>query len=387
MLFRSVLYRDPESGGIGTSPWTELQLLTLPGTTPSTTPGSGEFGYSVAMSLDERWMYIGAPGINNVYAYGRVDWQDQILAYAADGVSTTVEIGDVIQIDNENQLSITVNGKLLDVNVDYTVSPTFSSVTFISVPTEGQIVKIRRQYITAYGGGSATYNVTDSLFDCPSIDSFSVAVDNILQRPNIDYTYDGTDITFEAGSIPSGGSTVNISRRWYYTLVDTLTVAGLGGSDRFGASVSCTTDGRQVFIGAPYSTEDTLQQAGSVYVFDRNVQKFIYGTDPSSVSFTVLGTVTEPVSVLVNNQFLTNQASAVIGGQNTFTVSGNTVTLNTDLTIGSIIEIEINQFELQQKITQNTEEEFSNFGQAQEICNYNCSLYVDRKSTRLNSSH
>ena len=201
------------------------------------------------------------------------------------------------------------------------------------------------------------------------------------------YTYDGTDITFEAGSVPSGGSTVNISRRWYYTLVDTLTVAGLGGSDRFGASVSCTTDGRQVFIGAPYSTEDTLQQAGSVYVFDRNVQKFIYGTDPSSVSFTVLGTVTEPVSVLVNNQFLTNQASAVIGGQNTFTVSGNTVTLNTDLTIGSIIEIEINQFELQQKITQNTEEEFSNFGQAQEICNYNCSLYVDRKSTRLNSSH
>ena len=52
------------------------------------------------------------------------------------------------------------------------------------------------------------------------------------------------------------------------------------------------------------------------------------------------------------------------------------MTLNTDLTIGSIIEIEINQFELQQKITQNTEEEFSNFGQAQEICNYNCSLYV-----------
>jgi hypothetical protein len=28
----------------------------------------------VAMSLDERWLYVGAPGLNTVYAYGQVQY-------------------------------------------------------------------------------------------------------------------------------------------------------------------------------------------------------------------------------------------------------------------------------------------------------------------------
>ena len=41
-----------------------------------------------------------------------------------------------------------------------------------------------------------------------------------------------------------------------------------------------------------------------------------------------------------------------------------------------VIEIETNQFVLQQRITQNTAAEFVNFGQSLDLCPYNCSLYV-----------
>jgi hypothetical protein len=114
-------------------------------------------------------------------------------------------------------------------------------------------------------------------------------------------------------------------------------------------------------------------------VFDRDVQKFVYGTDGSTVDFTVLGTVTGPVSVLLNGQFLINQQNSVNDGPglfNTFTVNGNVITINADLVIGDIIEIETNQFRQVQEIDQNTVAEFSNFGQATDICSNNCSLYV-----------
>ena len=123
--------------------------------------------------------------------------------------------------------------------------------------------------------------------------------------------------------------------------VETLAAGGLAAGAQFGYSVSCSTDGRQVMIGAPYATADGETEAGVVYVFDRNVQKFIWNNDPSSSSFTVLGTPVAPVSVIVNNQFLTNQTSTTQDASNTFTVNGSTVTVNlaNNLQSGDIFEM------------------------------------------------
>jgi hypothetical protein len=35
------------------------------------------------MSLDERWLCVGAPGLNLAHIYGRVDWQDQVVKIIA----------------------------------------------------------------------------------------------------------------------------------------------------------------------------------------------------------------------------------------------------------------------------------------------------------------
>jgi hypothetical protein len=68
-----VIFKDPQLAAPGNIPYGQWQLLTSPGSTTA----AEEFGYSVAISQDERWMYVGAPGANAVYAYGRVDWERQ----------------------------------------------------------------------------------------------------------------------------------------------------------------------------------------------------------------------------------------------------------------------------------------------------------------------
>ena len=375
------LWRDPSAGANNTSPWIQAQLLTLPGTTTTTTPGAGEFGYSVAMSLDERWLYVGAPGLNTVYAYGQVPWQDQIFQYLADGVSATADISNNIQINNANQIVVLKNNAVLTLTTDYTVDVGFTTVTFTTTPAVGDVITISRRYVKAFTASGATYSLAPWLFTATAnnIYSFSITVDDVLQRPNIDYTYSGTTLTFY--NVPSGGSTIIVTSQFYYKFAGTITpsVAVISGA-RFGSSVQCSTDGRQVIIGCSNATVDGLVEAGSVYVVDRNVQKFIR-QDDSSNTYTVLGTVSSPISVLVNNVFLTNQTDSIIGADNTFSVSGNNITINKDLFVGDVIEIEINQFVEQQLIKSgptnaSTVAEFTNYGQSLDLCPYNCSLYV-----------
>jgi hypothetical protein len=459
--YAAIIYRDPTLGEPGVNPYAQWQLIV-----PEDLDTLGEFGHSVAMSTDERWAYVGAPGANKVYAYGRVDWEDQFVQTLSNGTTKTYQIGNVIQINANAQLLVTLNDTPQTLATDYTVAADFSSVTFVTAPAAGVVVKIQRinrlnmdggtyydvtgtsgtgsgaeftitrlrntltlvgltnsgsgypasstAVITInqanFGGSGAgssslvvtvntnaagqaeniasytwtpptaltnTFSLNEYFFTATNIYSFSVYVEGVLQRPNIDYEF-GTDSSYDLIFInsPSAGELIEVQAQSYFEYVHTLQPPGLASDARFGHSVVTSTDGRQVLIGTPDRTVSGKVEAGSVYVFDRNVQRFIYGTDPSSVAFTVLGTVTEPVSVIVNNQFLVNEVDNILNGTNTFTVAGNLVTVNTDLAVGDTVEIETNQFRLVQTITQNTVAEFSNFGQAVDLCAYNCSLYV-----------
>lgn len=468
-----VIYRDPQTAP-GAIPYSAWQLLTQPGTTTTSSVGAGEFGYSVAMSQDERWMYVGAPGLNQVHAYGRVDWQDQFVNVYADGSTAVFAFSQVIQISADTQLNVFVNGTQQVLNTDYTVQQQagiFEAVIFGTAPVAGALVTMsrintkqldagtyyqvtqsstsgsgsgaqftivrQRGYVgqpgatagtvgvtlggsgyaagqtiviaaSKFGGGTNGVNditltvttvsagsvtgftiaytppaaaqvlsINEYLATANNIYSFSLAVDTVLQRPNIDYTFDsGTgDVTFVSGSNPAYGSVIVVKAQSYFQFVNTVTVAGLQTNDRFGHSVSCTTDGRQLIVGTPNHAVNGQLQAGSCYVFDRNVQRFIYN-ETSTVTFTVQGTVTAPVSVTVNNQFLINQTNAVPGANNSFTVNGNDITIQANLQIGDVIEIQTNQFALIQTVNQNTVANFSNFGSAVDLCGFDCSLYV-----------
>ena len=470
-----VIFRDPQLAAPGNIPYGQWQLLTSPGSTTA----AEEFGYSVAISQDERWMYIGAPGANAVYAFGRVDWQLQNLKAVGDGATTNYFIGNTIKIDADTQLTVSVDGDEQILGTDYTVVNSLTMVVFTTPPAEGNAIEIIRtsrkilDYQATYnlnqsatsgsglgvkftvvyqrnevgqpaagkglvsvttggtnytvsdtitlsaasfGGGVANGNITltvtsigaggsvtgfsiayspsvlistfslnEYLFSADNIYSFTLLVDGVVQRPNIDYTFNNAtyDVTFAAASNPPAGASIVVRAEGYFEYSGTITYTGSQAGDRFGHTVSTSTDGRQVLIGAPHTVESSLTEAGTVYVFDRNVQRFFYGTDGSTVSFTTLGTVAAPVSVLVNNTFFVNELSAAPDETDTFSVNGNTITILGDLQVGDIIEIETNDLQFVQSITQNAVEEFSNFGYATDLCSYNCSLYVGAPNSSL----
>jgi hypothetical protein len=83
----------------------------------------------------------------------------------------------------------------------------------------------------------------------------------------------------------------------------------------------------------------------------------------------------EPVSVLLNNQFLTN-ADNILNGQ--FTVSGSDVVLesNVTLAVGDILQLESNIFTMIQAIPANAPFQSANFGASVDVCPNNCSVYI-----------
>jgi hypothetical protein len=86
-----VIYRASASNA-----FVQQQLLVA----PDLDFGTGEFGYSVTMSQDERWMYIGAPGNNKVYAYGRVDVPAQVARFITTGNYQVYNVDGIIEFDN-----------------------------------------------------------------------------------------------------------------------------------------------------------------------------------------------------------------------------------------------------------------------------------------------
>ena len=439
--YASVVYRTP-----GTVSFAISTLLTVPD--PRDLQYPAEFGHSVAVSRDERWMYIGAPGINKVFAYGLVEIESQSVKYITDGSTFVFNYSDYIVIDNQEDQQITVilNNKLMTYGVDYTQTNT--SVVFTSIPVSDLVLQIIRRTTASYTGDGTTrtFSLNEYLYSAVNIYSFKVTVNNVLQRPNIDYTFNaddsayGRDLIFETA--PALNDVIAVAANSYYTFVDTLEftttctasitgttmnvssvpvgappltegmilsgtgvaqglritalLTGTGGTGtyqvsqsqsvasttitarlpdlaRFGESVACTVDGRQVMIGTPNDYYSSIFKAGAVYVYDRSVQNFII-TDAAQTSYTVDGNLlVAPTSVILNNTFQTNIEGNLDG---TFSVNGATVTVTASLAVGDILQIQANTFNLQQIIGANAPKAAANFGASVDICRYSCSLYT-----------
>lgn len=456
-----VLYLVP-----GSNDFLYAQLL-LP---PDQNFGPNQFGYSVAISTDEHWMYISAPGANRVHAYALIDVEAQTAVYVTDGVTNTYNYSNSIQIDTTQpaQLVVALENLLNGINVDlaYAVdyNITANDVVLNTTPSEGLRLTIARREatqldnttyygvlqnitsgsgtnaaftinvrrgvyfstlleggsgysagntLTIYGtviggttpandliitvtsvdGGGAILTFTESgagdgtetdfslapfLYTATNIESFSVTVNGQLQRPHIDYEFNNDsssttqDLTFL--TVPPVGATIGVRAADYWQFVHTLTVPGLATDAGFGTSITTTTDGRQLLIGAPRADAGAVSRAGSVYAYDRSVIRYLV-TDASQTTYAIQGSFADPVFVTLNGQFLTN-SSQYINGQ--FTVVGSDVELASSivLTIGDVIEIETNQFNLIQTITAESPTDESRFGSAVEICTTNCSLYT-----------
>ena len=428
------------------------------------TDPTGRFGYSVSMSNDERWLYVGQPDNNKVHAYGRIDVQTQDIVYITDGVNNIFNYSDSITINSDEQLFVQINNKVQIYGVDYTVNAL--NVAFTSTPPAGQRVYIARRQATQLdqqtyfnveqsstsGSGSGAqftvdrtrgfytptltapginYTVGDTLtiaaadidggtsptndltitvvsvtsggitafsysgegvddtsvfalnpylYTATNIYSFTVTVNDQVQRPFIDYTFDDntTEITFIRN--PEPGTNIIVTTDAYWQYIATMT-GGAAVDSEFGSSVSTTVDGRQVSIGCPNDTvsevvdgETITREAGSVYVYDRSVVRYLID-NTSQTTFGIPGSFQQPVAVLLNGEFLTNK-DQYVNGQ--FEVSGSDVILSNNVTLqlGDVLEIETNEFQLVQQLQQTSLYDEARYGAAVDICPTSCSYYI-----------
>ena len=136
MGYATAIYRAADSNA-----FEQRQLLVA----PDQDFGSGEFGYAVSVSKDERWMYIGAPGVNKVYAFAKQDVEFQISRHTTDGITKIYSFAGQIVIDpaEDEQISVVYNNKLLISGADYTVTGT--SIVLTTLPPQGQSLIIQRK--------------------------------------------------------------------------------------------------------------------------------------------------------------------------------------------------------------------------------------------------
>lgn len=342
---------------------------------------ASNFGAAAIISNDERWMYVSAPAANKVYAYGRVDVPVELVAYVGDGSTSTFNYANSITINPTytDQLIVVVGNTIQTYGVDYVIND--SSVQLFTPPAASQQISISRRDLLKLSYSVPTVSLEQYLYTATNIDSFTVRVNGILQRPYIDYTFNGVDITFV--TTPSVGATIAITTGTYWQYIDTITVSGIDTGSKFGTSIACDKDGRQILIGAPgqSSTNSAAETVypGQVYAFDRSVVRYIV-SNAAQTTYAIPGSYTDPVAVILNNQFLTN-TDQYVNGQ--FTVDGSNIILSNSVTlaVGDILEIETNQFQFVQQFTisnvlDESEHYIAKFGQVVDICSNNCSVYV-----------
>ena len=132
--YASIHYRIPASNNFDTT-----QLLL----SPTLDFGTHKFGQSVAISRDERWLYVASPGSNTVHAYGRVDVPFQQVKHITDGVSFTYNYNQNIEIDSYGQLLVVLDNQIQIYGVNYTINA--NDVIFVSPPVAGQELLITRR--------------------------------------------------------------------------------------------------------------------------------------------------------------------------------------------------------------------------------------------------
>ena len=118
-----------------------------------------------------------------------------------------------------------------------------------TTPVQDLVLRIGRRVAKTFTGNGVTqtFSLNEYLYNATNIYSFKAEVNGIVQRPNIDYTFNDSTRNITFGVAPTG--TIDISTQSYYNYVETLTPDGLSGGERFGQSISCSTDGRQIMIG------------------------------------------------------------------------------------------------------------------------------------------
>ena len=378
------------------NPWTMVEYHS-----PPTVTSTSNFGRASAISNDQNFYYVSsAESQGRIYVYSKDDVGTWVEIQALDApdagatdIGTTLSVNDLgyivsgapgsngtgaVYIANTNTSSNTIqfvqsivdttyaNGSALGTSV---AASKDGQWIYITVPNAGtvdayQLKKVTTSYNEYTGTGSRTQFAMpyDARIDAADELQIKVFVNGSLKAPYRDYTVDMTNVYVVFNTAPVTGADIVIEYADFYDYVDTMTVPS---SFTWGNSITTTTDGQQILIGANMDTEDSSTlNSGAVYLYERSIENFT--GDGSTVSF---DTVNDPIApkVFVDDMQLDSTE---------FSYSSFNVTLTTAPAISSVVRIETNGFQLVQKIISPVPQAGQNFGTSVAFCSRDCSIYV-----------
>jgi hypothetical protein len=301
--------------------------------------------------------------------------------------TTGIAQGMIVQgvgMDSAQTVAAVTGPTTLDLNAAPDSAPsgnlTFSNglaITVTAVDLEGSIT----DYTIAGQGiqDTVVYQLDKYFKTATNIYSFTVQVDGQIQRPKIDYDFNSDsaadlyDLVFN--TVPAPGAQIVVNADSYFQYIDTITVPGLPVDARFGHSITCTSDGRTLIVGAP----NVSDQQGSAYVFLRSSQTFMVN-DPTITQFSTVESLSSPgsINVAVNGNYLLPDANN-IGGEFSVDITNPAnefVDVTAALFVGDQVTIETNQWQLAETLRSAVPQNKAQFGFKVDQCINDCSLYV-----------
>lgn len=365
-----------------------------------------QFGYSIAFNQNGEWLYVGAPGNNTVYVYGLdrfVPVQQNIISInnlntlylSQNGHRGQIVAGDtIVQVSTGAEATVTAvisNTEIrVDTLTDFTVATYGSSgnVSLGNLTVTANLNIIRGADLTVSNvfpfntASNASVSSVNLSFNPISSDPncLTITDSSKVWLPNVEYTIFGNTVTFNANI---NATTLNVRQQPYYKLLTKLPIPTGNSWAQYGFAVSSSFDGAQLAVGAPGDTvadnNGALQAgAGAVYVWDRVIEAF------NSVTDAVPGTGGQDYQT--DNTIAAVYKVTIDGIETTdYTVVGaNTIRFINPPAIGQIIFIEVNQFNILERLIGVDSLEGgleaiqanAAFGTSLTICSNNCAIYI-----------
>ena len=375
--------------------WISSQLLYAPGI------GIGaRFGHSVAISRDEQWIYVGAPGANSVYCYGKksVAFGREVIVPVTDagGNGITTYLTNFLALQSPYELTILgEDGKKYEPSFDYQVDPAGNILftDYLRIQNQKSIYILRRRLQTTV----IPLQIRNVLQYTYALASQPETIDQLLVYgasgrvfvPNREYTVVGSNIIFLDNSFAAEASIVITQKDVYYQLASILTPSNFGVSEinddaQFGYSVRTDAQGFKILVGAPNTTEyvtttspsgiestSTIVGAGRVFVYSRSYEVITTSGTQQIFTFNELNTV---VSVTLDGQLLNNNIDYVVGGAS--------ITLSSTPRYGAQLRVDTNFFNILQIIPAVSIVNQGRFGDGVDISPDNKSLVVSSPGYR-----
>jgi hypothetical protein len=321
-----------------------------------------KFGYSVSISRDDKWLYVGAPGANKVYVYGQTNYTRQSTTITGKTGIYVQQGTTLVTVEMQNHGYVTGNTANLNI-----ISGSGSSVRSVSVTRvdEDTFEFTASSSITTTGTlNIADYNVG---FVPDNKNYLKVISENRIYMSDLDFTVYGTNVMFNT-NCQIGTDTITVAEGKYYRLMSTLS-APAGYTGQFGYAVKTGTEGAQLVVGAPDATVNGLPLAGAAAVYDRLKEGFY--TNGTQNTFAPERSLATIYQVTLDGIVQVEDTDYVI-------INSNIVKFNSLPESGKLVEIEINDFNLVKVLGAEASVAKANsaFGRAVDLCPNNCSIYI-----------